>query len=53
MPETHSNQQDQEREKALADFASWDAINLLRESVLFHDTSSLVQESLTVDSGVV
>jgi hypothetical protein len=39
IPETHTNKQDQERSSALVDLASWGAINVLLESVLFHDTS--------------
>jgi hypothetical protein len=39
IPETHTDRQDQERSKTLAELAGWDAINVLLESVLFHDTS--------------
>lgn len=40
LPETHTNQQHQDRKKALADLAGWGAVNLLCESVLFTDTSA-------------
>lgn len=39
IPETHTDRQDQQRSKMFTDFADWDAINVLVESVLFHDTS--------------
>src|SRR5260370_29021397 len=39
LPETHDNKQDQERKAALEDLARWNAINVLMESALYHDTS--------------
>ena len=39
LPEDHRDKQDQGRKAALEDLASWDAINVLLESVLVHDTS--------------
>lgn len=39
LPETHTNKDHQKRKETLTGLASWGGINVLLESVLFHDAS--------------